>query len=111
MSREKPWHIAIVHDEYYSPLVIYDFSRNLEQYCDAIKFQEDRDREIVAECNELSDEDMDRITGAIIAGSDDSGVGAVIVGPENLRNLIRRLNSCKGLNPQEELIKLYRGKP
>ena len=58
---------------------------------------------------ELSENDVDRITGCRIIPSDNGIFGeenVVVVSQEHLRNLVKRLNTCEGLNPQEELDKL-----
>jgi len=102
MSREKPWHVAIYWDGSYNSRLFFDPSRDLNIYRDEI----DCLGGAVVECIELSENDMDRITGAVIANNDESKPGRFSVGPLLLKNLVRRLNTCEGLNPQEELDKL-----
>jgi len=102
------WYVAITRDRasFYNFMIAYG-----EQIESAKALVKRRRLEIVAEKEELTESDMDYITGAIVAGSDDRGIGAVVTGIEHLANLTRLLNKGKISNPQNVLDAIYESKP
>jgi len=103
MKENEKWYVAITRDVRGN----YNFTTAYGNHVGVAKaFVRSRGLKIVAEERLLSEKEMDNITGAIVANSDDRGIRAVVVGPEHLRNLVRRLHRERGLDAQEELTKL-----